>query len=130
MVTWPQEAESVLQACLILQTLLDLSLSLGQAWAGLWRLLARVEQQTWTELLQKVGQAPQRIDDWSSEAWSGQMCFYGPLNETNEWGPWPLRGMERSGVEEQLPRVSPEAPVPMLSQLRWGLRHKGLGRLP
>ncbi|XP_054392531.1 receptor-type tyrosine-protein phosphatase F isoform X15 [Pongo abelii] len=25
------------------------------------------------------------------------MCFNRPLNETNEWGPWPLRGVEGSG---------------------------------
>lgn len=54
----------------------------------------------WAELLQKVGQAPRRIDDQSSEARSRQMCFYRPLNKTNEWGPWPLRGAgERGGRE-------------------------------
>jgi hypothetical protein len=37
------------------------------------------------------------------------MCFYRPLNKTNEWGPWPQRGAEESGVEKQLPRVSLEA---------------------
>lgn len=69
--------------------------------SGLGRLLAKVEQQIWTELLQKIGQAPQRINDQSSEARSRQMCFYRPLNETNEWwGPWPLREAEGGGCGE------------------------------
>lgn len=38
------------------------------------------------------------------------MCFYRPLNETNEWGLWPLREVQGRGAEKQLPRVSPEAP--------------------
>lgn len=58
------------------------------------------------------------------------MCFYRPLNETNEWEPWPLRGAEGRGVEKQLPRVSPEAPVLMPTQLRWRPRHAGCGQLP
>lgn len=58
------------------------------------------------------------------------MCFYRPLNETNEWEPWPLRGAEGRGVEKQLPRVSPEAPALMPSQLQWRPRHAGLGQLP
>lgn len=58
------------------------------------------------------------------------MCFYRPLNETNEWEPWPLRGAEGRGVEKQLPRVSPEAPALMPSQLGWRPRHMGLGQFP
>lgn len=58
------------------------------------------------------------------------MCFYRPLNETNEWGPWPLKGVEGSRVEKQLPRVSPKAPASMPSQLQWRPGHTGLGQLP
>lgn len=34
------------------------------------------------------------------------MCFYRTLNETNEWGPWPLRGAEGREVGKQLPEVA------------------------
>lgn len=57
------------------------------------------------------------------------MCFYRPLNETNEWGPWPLRGAEGREVEKQLP-VSPEAPASMPRQIQWRPGHLGLGQFP
>lgn len=58
----------------------------------------------------RAGGAPRELTTReSSEAQSGQMCFYRPLNETNEWGPWPQRGEEGCWGEKQLPRVSLEA---------------------
>lgn len=130
-VTWPQEGKVYPTGLLYATHTLGLSPPPWSGLSGLSRLLARVEQQIWTELLQKVGQAPQRINDQSSEARSRQMCFYRPLNETNEWwGPWPLREAEGGGVEKQLPRVSPEAPASMPSQLQWRPRQEGLGQLP
>ena len=43
------------------------------------------------------------------------MCFYRPLNETNEWGPWPLRKCREEGQRgscqelAQRPRVNAES---------------------
>lgn len=87
----------------------------GQAWADHGVLIARGK---WPDadrarLLQKVGRAPQKIDDQSSGAQSGQMCFYRPLNETNEWGPWPRKGAGgrgwRSSCQELAQRSSGSA---------------------
>lgn len=58
------------------------------------------------------------------------MCFYRPLNETNEWGPWPLSGAQGRGAEKRLPRVSSEAPASVPSQLRRSPGHAGLGSSP
>lgn len=54
------------------------------------------------------------------------MCFYRPRNETNEWGPWPLRGAKGREVEKQLPELAQkpqhQCPVRSSGDLgTWGL---------
>lgn len=58
------------------------------------------------------------------------MCFYRTLNETNEWGPWPLRGAEGREVEKQLPEVAQRPQHQCLVRSNGDLGTWGLGSSP